>query len=205
MIVISWNCQGMGSRESLRVLMDMIHSKKPDILVLFETKINGEKADCICARLHFEQWARIECYGLSGGLWLFWKASIVSLEILESDPQFFYCRVDEGQGKVWLVMLVYGSPSVTFRQLLWDSVRRIGMSCSNPWVLLGDFNAVLYADERSSGLLGQGNKDRAFCSLVDEMGLVDLGFSGPLFTWSRGISSDHFVGARLDRGLCNMD
>ena len=31
-----------------------------------------------------------------------------------------------------------------------------------------------------------------------------MGFTGPRFTWSRGIDTETFEGARLDRALCNM-
>lgn len=40
---------------------------------------------------------------------------------------------------------------------------------------------------------------------MDELGLMDLDFLGPQFTWNMGVSSDNFVGARLDRGICNME
>lgn len=35
--------------------------------------------------------------------------------------------------------------------------------------------------------------------------MADLGFSGPQFTCSRRASSDSFVGARLDREMCNLE
>lgn len=71
--------------------------------------------------------------------------------------------------------------------------------------MLADYNAVLYFHERSNGLLGAGNKDAAFRSFFQNVKLVDLGFSGPSFTWVHGLSSDTFAGARLDRALGNME
>lgn len=41
--------------------------------------------------------------------------------------------------------------------------------------------------------------------MVDDVGLVDLGFSGARFTWSRGLSSENFKGAHIDRALCSME
>lgn len=49
-------------------------------------------------------------------------------------------------------------------------------------MVIGDYNAVLFSHERSSGLLGTGNKDRNFGSLVQDLGFVDIGFSGSCFT-----------------------
>ncbi|XVE48701.1 hypothetical protein DITRI_Ditri01bG0023300 [Diplodiscus trichospermus] len=76
---------------------------------------------------------------------------------------------------------------------------------SMPWMLIGDFNAVLFSHERSSGSLGQGNKDSNFSTFVNSAGLVDIGFSGLCYTWCRGLTTDTFRGARLDRVLCNLD
>ncbi|XVE48700.1 hypothetical protein DITRI_Ditri01bG0023200 [Diplodiscus trichospermus] len=69
-------------------------SLEVDILVLLETKINGEKADKVCSRLRFDNWVRVECAGYSGGIWLFWN-STVNIKILQSDPQFLHCAVDD--------------------------------------------------------------------------------------------------------------
>lgn len=62
-----------------------------------------------------------------------------------------------------------------------------------------------FSHERSSGSLGVGNKDNAFGDLVTDLGLVDLNFSGPRFTWSRGNNIDTFMGARIDRAIGNLD
>ena len=40
---------------------------------------------------------------------------------------------------------------------------------------------------------------------IENNGLIDLGFSGPKFTWTRGLNRETRKEARLDRALCNMD
>ena len=42
-----------------------------------------------------------------------------------------------------------------------------------------------------------------FKNWIDNNGLIDLGFSGPKFTWARGLTPDSRKEARLDRALCN--
>ena len=39
--------------------------------------------------------------------------------------------------------------------------------------------------------------------MLDECGLIDLGFVGPRFTWSKHFSDDHSIWERFDRGLAN--
>lgn len=117
----------MGSKESWRVLWDMITVRKPDILVLLEPKISGGKADMVCSKLHFDEWVRVECQGLSGGIWLFWKPGVVSLRVISSNPQFLNCCIDYGESKHWFLSLVYGSPNVASRNLLWHALKDFGL------------------------------------------------------------------------------
>lgn len=46
------------------------------------------------------------------------------------------------------------------------------------WVLIGDFNCVLRGEERSS----RRGVSSTFVDWVERRALVDIGFSGPLFT-----------------------
>lgn len=56
-------------------------------------------------------------------------------------------------------------------------------------------------EERSSG----SGASSSFVEWVDRKGLIDLGFSGPILTWSHGTSLKTRKSARLDRALCNED
>lgn len=47
-----------------------------------------------------------------------------------------------------------------------------------PWLLVGDFNYVLRAEERSS----DGGALSSFMEWVGSKGLIDLGYVGPKFT-----------------------
>lgn len=204
MIVISWNCQGIGNRETVRVAKNMISFHQPDVFVLLEPRISGVRAHKVCKELKFDDWARVESIGFSGGIWLFWKAYVLSINVICSSPQFIHCEVENGGHERWFLTITYGSPNVATTNLLWDALRNIGSDIQCPWISIGDFNAVLFSHERSSGLLGIDNKDMAFGDFFSDLGLVDMHFSGPQFTWSRGNSSDNFVGARIDRALYNI-
>ena len=38
-----------------------------------------------------------------------------------------------------------------------------------------------------------------------DQGLIDMGFLGSKYTWTRGTHDHTFNGARLDRALCNVE
>ena len=70
----------------------------------------------------------------------------------------------------------------------------------DPWLVGGDFNSILYAEEKRGGSqLGTGICP-LFSSWFHANKMVDLPFSGPRFTWVRGSLSK-----RLDRALGNKD
>ncbi|KAM2486233.1 hypothetical protein ACFX1W_038326 [Malus domestica] len=71
-----------------------------------------------------------------------------------------------------------------------------------PWFCAGDFNEILSEDEKSGGSPWHRSTIPFLQSFLNSMELVDLGFSGPKFTW-RGTRNGSLVQERLDRGLIN--
>lgn len=73
-----------------------------------------------------------------------------------------------------------------------------------PWLVVGDFNQVLHAAEKKGGRRQLRSDLEQLCRTVDECHLIDIGFSGPRFTWSNMREDLSNIQERLDRGLCNQ-
>ena len=71
------------------------------------------------------------------------------------------------------------------------------------WLLAGDFNETSSLDERNHGGPDMQRRCNRFTYWIENNGLLDLGYSGPKFTWSRGLSPGTRKEARLNRALCN--
>ncbi|KAA3474645.1 reverse transcriptase [Gossypium australe] len=83
------------------------------------------------------------------------------------------------------------------RKILWEDLRSVAPSNLMPWLIMGDFNAILSpADKKSPYTIGK--RCNFFGNFVDSCDLQDLGFHGPPFTWQRGETL-----VRLDRALAN--
>lgn len=67
-----------------------------------------------------------------------------------------------------------------------------------PWIVIGDFNAMLATTERNGGTPVCMSYCNEFRDSVEQAKLMDLRGKGKLFTWQRRI-----VFERLDRALCN--
>ncbi|KAK2657968.1 hypothetical protein Ddye_011020 [Dipteronia dyeriana] len=74
-----------------------------------------------------------------------------------------------------------------------------------PWLCVGDFNEILREDEKSGGLPRPQRQMDDFRETLDWCGLGELGFRGPLFTWSNKRDERDLVQERLDRGVCCYD
>lgn len=54
-----------------------------------------------------------------------------------------------------------------------------------PWLLAGDFNTTKSLD--GGGSSNVMRKCAKFARWIDDCGLIDLGFTGPKFTWRKAI------------------
>lgn len=72
------------------------------------------------------------------------------------------------------------------------------MVMSLPWLVLGDFNEILFHHEKEGGRTRPQGHLQAFHDALMDCGLEDVGYEGDLFTWRRGK-----VRERLDRGVAN--
>ncbi|XP_070004598.1 uncharacterized protein [Nicotiana sylvestris] len=88
------------------------------------------------------------------------------------------------------------------RRPLWDNLRHRS-SCDMPWCVIGYFNVIASVEEQIGGIPYQMKKSIEFLSMVDECGLVDLGFNGQRYTWSNRRGPCSIVWKRLDRGFVN--
>ncbi|KAK5811979.1 hypothetical protein PVK06_027373 [Gossypium arboreum] len=89
------------------------------------------------------------------------------------------------------------NPNSQKQKQLWDVLKHTVPMDETPRLAIGDFNVILDSREKRGGRV-IGKRCALFSEFMDSMGLHDLGFSGPNFTWNRGE-----VFERLDRAICN--
>nr|GMC77844.1 uncharacterized protein LOC109150389 [Ipomoea batatas] len=169
---------GAGGRAFLRVLKNLIQVHKPDILSLVEPKVSGSHATSICKKLGYSDWVRVEAVGFSGGSGA--ESTFVA-----------FCDC------VWKP---YTSPS----RRLWAELSIAIRGFTGPLMVAGDFNSVIDQTETTNYSAFSSQRCSDFKEWIHREGLIDLGFSGPKFTWLRGNSTGGAKGARLDRALCNL-
>jgi hypothetical protein len=88
---------------------------------------------------------------------------------------------------------------------MWNTVAAFVYDNPNlPMVCIGDMNDLLYDMDKSSPNI---NRSRmcVFRSHVKKCGLFDLGYSGPVYTWTNKRFSSQPTFERLDRCLVNVE
>ncbi|CAN1121883.1 hypothetical protein LINPERPRIM_LOCUS2448 [Linum perenne] len=83
---------------------------------------------------------------------------------------------------------------------LWEYIRTLHKTVCGPWLLCGDFNSIWCLEDRQGGATFNSSHFVAFNSCLEDCDLLELGFSGPKFTWFHGQKK-----RRLDRAVCNAD
>ncbi|KAJ4838162.1 hypothetical protein Tsubulata_035006 [Turnera subulata] len=176
----------------------MVRANNVSLLVLVEPRISGLVAVLVIQKLGFPNSYRVEANGFSGGIWVLWKHDLV-VQVLLEHIQFIQLQVRSNQVNFQFTA-IYGSPKASLRQSLWDNLCNAAPSIVCPWILAGDFNAILSADEVRGSVVSTRRGYWRYQGCIDQCQLEDLRFIGAQCTWRRG-----FEWVRLDRALANQE
>ena len=84
--------------------------------------------------------------GRSGGLVLFYKKEI-KVELIFSAPMYIDVKIIESPEKTWRFTGIYGESCWEHKHMTWDKLRELNNSHRLPWVILGDFNELLFSHD----------------------------------------------------------
>lgn len=79
---------------------------------------------------------------------------------------------------------LYASPITSIRQKLWEALQEISMINNFSWFLAGDFIDIDNCNEKFGGVNLNVPLDRGINGMERDCCLIDLGYVGPMFTWS---------------------
>jgi hypothetical protein len=151
MNILAWNCRGLARGPTIRALRALIRNYHPDLLFLSETKVSSSRFQPSLFGLGFSAWLEVPPSGLQGGLYLAWKNG-VDVEPVRLDRNCIACLVySDPTHCPWLFSGIYAPPNSQSRDIFWFELSAMGNSFGGAWLLLGDFNSILSAAEKSGG------------------------------------------------------
>ena len=114
---------------------------------------------------------------------MMWTSEL-HINIMQSINQIIHCMVERKDDRnKWILTEVYGSPYTKERNMLQDELYNIEVVIQEPWLILGDFNAMLHMGDKSRGNKVRTPNDIAFRGFMDHMGGIKLYFISNNFTW----------------------
>lgn len=204
--IIVWNCRGAGNDRFRTNFKDLIRQHSPEIVALLEPKVNFQSMGSFFHNLGFTRNSYADPNGRSGGIWVTWDPTKVSVFTIDIKPQVIHVKIRKNGYEDWILSALYASPNPRIRDILWEDLQDFASTNTYAWSVAGDFNEVAKVEETRSSSTDTGHSQRRkFVENINACKLMDMGASGPKFTWTNGRQGSANVQKRLDRGLCNED
>lgn len=202
MILLGWNCRGLGQSRTVRILNEMLTSHKPDILFLSETLVEGNKVEVLASKIGFVNFHSVDRQGRGGGLAVFWKNN-VRCSIMDSSQNHIDIIIEERHNVSWRLTCFYGFPERERRQQSWDFLRLLATKSQLPWCIFGDFNDLLYASDKKGRHPHPQYLLSGFKQAIEDCSLAEVELSGGAYTWEKSKGTADWVRERLDRAFGN--
>ncbi|KAL6202102.1 hypothetical protein ACLB2K_025813 [Fragaria x ananassa] len=139
-------------------------------------------------------------------LWVFCKTSLAPwIRVCSTSDQQVSLQVMFDSVNCFLTA-VYARTTISGRRKLWEDITDFkGRFVTGPWLVFGDFNAVLGAHEKKGGAPLCRRSCEEFQAMSDVCELIHVDTKGAEFTWVRRRGFRGNVELRLDRSLANLN
>jgi hypothetical protein len=202
--IFVWNCRGAANTSFYRVCKHYVSINKPAMLVIMETRCDPLKLRRTFELLGFDDMVSTEVRGFAGGIVVAWKRDNITVDVCKISFQYIHLHVKYPNDDWWYLTPIYASPIETIRSVLWEELKNIAQHMIDPWLLAGDFNDIMCAEEKRGGVAASTRKCNIFKDRIDVCKLMDIGAMGPKFTWRGPLyHGGQRIYERLDRALCN--
>ena len=117
-----------------------------------------------------------------GGLAMLWKDG-VNVWVDSFSTYHIDVIVHGGLADAWRLTGFYGEPDMSSRNEGWNMLRMLSSKPKLLWCCIGDFNELLYVQEKRGGQPRAHSLMQAFRDVLNHCGFVDLGYLSLDFTW----------------------
>ncbi|KAL0293690.1 UNVERIFIED_CONTAM: hypothetical protein Scaly_3136500 [Sesamum calycinum] len=146
-----WNVRGLNRRDHQVAVRDLVNEFRLHFIALLETRVLHSNATRIQSGVLYRWRWFVDYAGPGNRIWIAWNDELIDVDILNVDTQYVHCRVHFNElHETILITVVYGANDVSTRRDLWQGLIELADTVDNePWLVGGDFNAVLDMSEVS--------------------------------------------------------
>lgn len=205
--ILMWNAHWFNELVRVKEATNILVENKVGVFSLIMTKV--KKINCSritnCMR---EKWRWIDNYDSddSGRIVVGWDPGLYKITKLKVTSQMIHAVAYNSQLDVtFCVTFIYASNNVMERHLLWDDLKVVSIGRKEGWIVLGDFNNVLYSYERIEGESVIYIEIEPFVECVAENGLTGPKARGCYYACVRRGDSRDRKCLKNDRAMVNME
>ncbi|XP_060210957.1 uncharacterized protein LOC132637971 [Lycium barbarum] len=177
----------------------MVNKYKVDMVAISEPMVNKNKVEGYKRYLGFNHCIT----NPNGKIWCFWRDNGIVTTIKNHD-QLITMKIQENTSSLdFYVTAVYAKCKAAERLELWSSLEDLNNYITSPWCIGGDFNIILYPEEKLGGRPHRNSKSFAFTECMDSCGMANLGYIGSKYTWCNNRRPCKRIWKRLDRIFIN--
>lgn len=82
---------------------------------------------------------------------MLWDDTKLQVDYISSFDQILNVAIMNTNHISWILSVVYASPQTQGRESMWNFLKALGSHVFPSWLIVGDWNQVLRAGEKSSG------------------------------------------------------
>ncbi|XP_061348216.1 uncharacterized protein LOC133293642 [Gastrolobium bilobum] len=166
MNVLIWNCRGAAKAKLKGIMKTLVRSHKVEVVVLLKPRVSGIRAQKVIQNLGYVNYIIEDAV----------------VELVDKTSQAILVRLSKPNNSPFIFSVVYANPRVERKKKLWEVLRSWHQMYSEPWLVAGDFNEILSAEEKKGRAPVDFGRCSDFADVLDDCNLMDLGNSGPFFT-----------------------
>lgn len=196
----SWNIRGLNNPIKQVEIRKFIHAYSLSLIGIVETKVRHENLASTMKKCLPLGWSFVHnlVSGPVARISVAWDCQHSVVTVLFTSEQMLLLSVVIMHQKTFIVSYIYGFNQASDRRKLWDELRMgLGLVGNQPWIIVGDFNAVRWQQDKSDPTSFDSASAGEFNCCLEDIGI------GPWFTWSnKRLGNDH-CSSRIDRALVN--
>jgi exonuclease III len=164
---------------------EFVSSLRVSVVCLQETRLDVIDDFIVmqCLGPSFDGYVYLPAVETRGGILLAWNKAIVNIERVSYGEYAITGEVIPRDLNRWWITTVYGPQSNEDKLRFLQELTERRSVCPGPWLLLGDFNMIMYAEEKSNDRLDRLMMAR-FRQFAQEHEIKDLYLHGRRFTTS---------------------
>ena len=198
--ILNWNVRGLNGAARRKVVHDLAADTRCTIACLQETKLAYVQDHIVGETLgqnFTANYAFLPADGTRGGALIAVDEDHYCITASEFRQFTVTARLKASvENSEWWVTVVYGPQGDQQKLEFLRELRAISTIVSDKWLLIGDFNLILDARDKSNSNLNRRLMS-VFRDAVQDLELRELNLRGRKFSWSNDSTQ-----TRIDRAFC---